>query len=550
MIENARSFNWKDVDRVFGSEEDEELQAVSIFEIREREEIERWEPEKQRRYAAARDVLLPILELLGWGGRDILPTFPGGPAPRGGRRGGTASDVIDSLNTIPEEEDRTKIFQHFLHVASIGPKILIVILDSSQESRAAEFWEFASDVVVRLDRRFVSEYMIRTFEICKAHYQVHKWGKHQLKIYEPMRIDDRKSPDQEEASKRMRSHPYRKEGGIFIFPSIHYILSEYKRKSPFINPIPLGSPVENLNRTLYGGFPMGRCVGLIGTRGGHKSHLGYLELLHRIVGSSNADSAHAPRRGRDVRHKALVISLRDDEGMTRQTMQNILRQHWPNESIDLWDLEKEGLLEVMYYPPGYITPEEFFHRLLLSIKWMNRDGNGSQRPHVTLLFNSLDQLASRFPLCAREEIFIPGVIQMLSAEGVSSFFVGAKEVGQPEEYYGLLSMAELILTLDRKSFKKEEYIGLVQSAFEENSRSPEFALAARNFPKEHNAVLLEVVRYAGGQAPGANGILELVNEGDFLFPLYGGQGLLFVPRTGALAPETSSPEAEGKEAAS
>ena len=44
--------------------------------------------------------------------------------------------------------------------------------------------------------------------------------------------------------------------------------------------------------------------------------------------------------------------------------------------------------------PGYITPEEFFHRLMLSA------AAKGDNAHVTLLFNSLDQLSSRFPLCA------------------------------------------------------------------------------------------------------------------------------------------------------
>ncbi|MFH1679872.1 MAG: ATPase domain-containing protein [Candidatus Eisenbacteria bacterium] len=567
MIENAKKLNWTDVDRVFGSEGGDAISPVSIFEVRRESELRQWAHNKPGLVETARDVLGPILELLGIN-PSVLSSSSRKAKPESGRRAGRGAIphvvVIDSLNTIPEREDRAEIFRHFMQIAELGPKILIVILDSTPDSRAADFWEFTSDVVIRLDREYPSGYMIRNIEILKARYQVHKWGKHQLKIYEPSRVDGKEplkkaargssrddgeesSKEAKEASRRMRSHPFRREGGIFIFPSIHYYLSEYKRKSPIIKPEPIDSPVMNLNRALYGGFPMGRCVGLIGTRGGHKSHLGYLELLHRIVDQPPAVSAGGVPATPEILHKALVISLRDDEGMTRDTMEKILKQHWPERKIDLWeDLEKKGLLEVMYYPPGYITPEEFFHRLLLSIKRMNRDENRSRKPHITLLFNSLDQLASRFPLCAREEIFIPGVIQMLSAEEVSSFFVGAKEVGQPEEYYGLLSMAELILSLDRKSFAREEYLGFVQRAFGEHSKTPEFAQAARNFPEEHNAVLLSVVRYAGGQAAGASGILELVNKQDFLFPLYGQQGLVFVPRTGANV-SSPSPAAAGME---
>ena len=157
------------------------------------------------------------------------------------------------------------------------------------------------------------------------------------------------------------SHPYRENGGLFIYPSIHYYLSRYKRiHSKEQNttqgyakayPEELNSLVSNMS----GLIPEGRCTAFLGQRGGHKSHLGYLHLLNRML---------------NHRESAMVVSLRDDEAMTRQTMCNILAQEadlrkqalnimppdYCNEVADIirW-LEKEGRFEILYFHPGYIT---------------------------------------------------------------------------------------------------------------------------------------------------------------------------------------------------
>ena len=75
----------------------------------------------------------------------------------------------------------------------------------------------------------------------------------------------------------------------------------------------------------------------------HKSHLGYLQLLSRTIKYEN--------------EKGLVISLRGDEGMARKVMSKILKQEFPTVGYDLVDLEKKDKLEIVYYPPGNITPE-------------------------------------------------------------------------------------------------------------------------------------------------------------------------------------------------
>jgi hypothetical protein len=236
--------------------------------------------------------------------------------------------------------------------------------------------------------------------------------------------------------------------------------------------------------------------------------------------------------------RALVVSLRDDEGMTGRTMEGILKQCWKESEprMLLHELQKQGRLSISYYPPGFITPEEFFHRMMLSIHRLKRDGG-----HVTVLFNSLDQLSSRFPLCAEQQIFVPGIVQMLSAEGATSYFVAARErpagmelgkVMESEHHsgnnYGLDAMAELILLLDRRKYSRTEYFNYIKDAFPSPLSEPDYFGKTQEYPNEITSVQLSVERFAGGQPAGAAGILELVKPDGLLREICGTDGLIVV----------------------
>lgn len=417
--------------------------------------------------------------------------------------------VIDSLNTVGYE-DRSELFRRFTELTTAGPKMIVIILDTvaGRDNRGGyEFWGYICDTIIRLDRRYDSKYMVRTLEIEKARYQSHVWGVHQLKIYGPNRLENLST---EEA--RRRAHPYREEGGIFIFPSIHYYLSIYKRKSPYALPERDDTIPEELNSLFHGGFPRGRCIGLIGERGNHKSHLGYLHVLHRIV---------------EHKEKGLIVSLRDDEGTARKTLRSILDEE-EEFSSKLEDLENKDKLEILYYPPGYITPEEFFHRMYLSIQRLKYN---NPKARITLLFNSLDQLGARFPLCAEEQIFIPGIIGTLCAEQITSLFIGVEESGQPPEQYGLLSMADVILSFRKRMFEQLDYFGHLGFS-EQEVLAEDFKEIRQDLGRRPRVVILQVERFSGGETAGKGGILELVKADDTrLCKLYGKkqkkQGLCF-----------------------
>lgn len=493
--------------------------------------------------------------------------------------------VVDSLNTI-ESSAKSDTFDKFMELTTCGPKIIVLIIDTLQQDSSGQHWEFLADNVIRLDRVNKAGYMVRTIEIVKARYQSHIWGQHQLKIYSPFDLGDQGSEG------LRRGHPYREEGGIFLFPSIHYYLSSYKRKTPKTEPISDRTKLPSLNEVLHGGyymmdkpahrelkrriknkdvlnqlkgligtekkekeefisqlktaigeeaadehqprilkhaatggFPSGRCTGFIGCRGGHKSHLGYLQLLSRVINHEN--------------EKGLIISLRDDEGMARKTMSKIIHQEFVSTGVSLSDLEQKGKLEIIYYPPGYITPEEFFHRMYLSIQSMKHSRiNEDQDVKISLLFNSLDQLSSRFPLCAKEEIFVPGIIETLSAEDITSFFIAVEEPGQPEEQYGLLSMADVIIKFSHKLFARKHYCGHLNEYLESESRKlseVEIERIKIGLGEFHPAIVMRVIRFAGGQAAGAGGILDLIDNRSPVYDIYAlhddikSEGLYFTP---------------------
>jgi KaiC/GvpD/RAD55 family RecA-like ATPase len=440
--------------------------------------------------------------------------------------------VVDSLNIL-NPEGQMKFFQSFVKACK-ATKLVIFVLNTGMENQEHKLWEYFSDIVVQLDHQYIHDYYVRTIEVVKARYQSHWWGKHQLKIY----ANPKSSAVPEETNiafvdeyntMMKRSHPYQTTGGVFIFPSIHSYLSVYKRKAllgaPSSSQIGAGSGTpardhtypEKLNDVFQ--IPKGRCTAFIGERGGHKSHLGYLHLLNRLINHTG--------------ESCLIVSLREDEVTTKTTLQNIAKQEFGCDHDKLNHFEKDNHLEVLYFPPGYITPEEFFHRMFISVHRLKKNGSP-----LTVMFNSLDQISARFPLCAKQEIFIPGIVQTLSGEGVTSVCVAVDEPGQPVQQYGLLPMADLIVSFSMRRFTAKDYYSHVGRGWQkefDNKKDLHHKFQDLQEYTNNNAVLyreaivLQVIRFSGGERAGKRGILELVNEAELkLFP-YSKAGLHFTP---------------------
>ena len=428
--------------------------------------------------------------------------------------------VVDSLNIL-DPGNQTKFFQSFVKACK-ATKLVIFMLNTGTESQEHKLWEYFSDIVVQLDHQYVHDYYVRTIEVVKARYQSHWWGKHQLKIYaDPKTL---KKPEETNTAAvhtyntmMKRSHPYRLTGGVSIFPSIHSYLSIYKRKTQSGEPSRDETYPEKINTIFQ--IPKGRCTAFIGERGGHKSHLGYLHLLNRLINYPG--------------ESCLIISLREDEATTKKTLQGIAEQEFNCPPKRLDHFEEDNHLEVLYFPPGYITPEEFFHRMFISVHRLKK-----QNSPLTVMFNSLDQISARFPLCAKQEIFIPGIIQTLSGEGATSICVAVDEPGQPVQQYGLLPMADLIVSFSMRRFKARDYYSHMgkgwQTDFDENHKlRHKFQTlqedASKNAELNHEAVVLQVIRFSGGERAGKRGMLELVKKDELpRFP-YQKAGLHFTP---------------------
>lgn len=193
--------------------------------------------------------------------------------------------VVDSLNMVAPEK-RSDFFEKIIKRNYGDTKLIIIILDSHEEDKPHGTWEFACDNIIKLDYSIINldatslrDYYIRNIEVVKARNQAHIWGKQQMKIYTSYKLPE--DSGEREIDKIYRAHPYRENGGIFIYPSIHLFLSIYKRRAVTQDIETVETPCRELNEMIRG-FPIGRCTAFMGCRGGHKSHLGYLHLLERI----------------------------------------------------------------------------------------------------------------------------------------------------------------------------------------------------------------------------------------------------------------------------
>jgi KaiC/GvpD/RAD55 family RecA-like ATPase len=99
------------------------------------------------------------------------------------------------------------------------------------------------------------------------------------------------------------------------------------------------------------------------------------------------------------------------------------------------------LLTVLDWRPGNISPEEFLDRLLRVI------GKPSEpSPFERVVFDDVSQLRQRFPLLAESRLFLPTLIDMFKATGITSLFLADSERGvSGETSHGLAIMADNVM---------------------------------------------------------------------------------------------------------
>jgi hypothetical protein len=352
--------------------------------------------------------------------------------------------VLDSLNVLQPSE-RGKYYLDLVHKLR-GPFLMVVILDTDVEEIGDPFWSFAADTVIRLtqaerDDPRVGTYLLGEFRVGKGRWQKHALGTHQLKIFGKIEDNSIHTPPH-----RKNYHgtghlpPFRKDGGIQLYQSVHRHLSDAQRLAkgatrPAVPPAIAfdQSPLPTLNTKTGGGFPQGRCTALVGDRGCFKSHLAYLWLLSVASQSARQTTAREP---------SLLLSLRDDETEALSRLDAIYAKEKgrPSGLLSPSDLIEKELLRVVHFRPGYIAPDEFMFRL-----WFHVNDFNPRR----VVIASLEQLDALFPLCSVEPVFIPTILDVLGASKITTVAIGVSGENQPPTQYGLLPQSSLILSFTR-----------------------------------------------------------------------------------------------------
>jgi hypothetical protein len=106
------------------------------------------------------------------------------------------------------------------------------------------------------------------------------------------------------------------------------------------------------------------------------------------------------------------------------------------------------------------------------------------------------------------------------------------------QQYGLLPMADLIVSFSMRRFKARDYYSHVdkgwQKDFNDNRKLRQKFQALQkdtiqNEELNHEAVVLQVIRFSGGERAGKRGMLELVKNDELLHFPYPKAGLHFTP---------------------
>jgi len=387
--------------------------------------------------------------------------------------------IIDSLNVLSEQLERTKTRERFLHdsakqtekeqeterqsreelykclvSADEYPQFLFVVLDTATTSSLLpsayhQFWEYTSDVIIRLDyRHSTDDYFMRHIEIIKARFQPFSLGRQLIKIFRDPLVTTKKSLVQDPEG----PIPNIERGGIFVFPSEHFILSKIRAGTPLLSdseePMspqtddslpsaptvqPWGPgakkwadslpwPVEYCAEMVGGLIPRNHATALVGKRGLHKSYFGYQFLCDGI-----ANGEHV-----------CVLSFRDDIAGVYGTVETISKaKQYEEFGLDLEAIKR--LVHVVYQRPGYVTPQELLHRAITAV--------GEYQP-TRVLINAVDQWEAGYPLLADSPILLPCLIDLFNTQHVTSMIVGVEDGGSSSHTRGLTAKAEVVLAFD------------------------------------------------------------------------------------------------------
>jgi KaiC/GvpD/RAD55 family RecA-like ATPase len=350
--------------------------------------------------------------------------------------------VIDSLNALAQMPnwDAERAIRGLMSRLRGRARILILIQEWNQENAGDPSYAYTADIETRFYREKQDRYLLNRFEIVKMRFQEHARGPQLVKIYGAPRFGATRLL--ESAPAMDRNDLERKVGGLFILPSVHRHLSSI---SPFVynddarqTNTYLPAPVDNLDAILPGdgsantvrGIPSGHCTAFIGSRGAMKSHLAYLALLDALKKDSNM--------------VAVMLSMRDDETAAMDTFRRIAMHHDIGAGV-VDQFSETSRLHVVYFPPGYLPPEEFMHRVVVAVDGMRARHPAREHMKLILLINGIDHLKARHPLCAAEPMFVTSLLSYLRLKRVTTIVTSALDHDGFDDY-GLLQMADLLIS--------------------------------------------------------------------------------------------------------
>ncbi|MHC4481512.1 MAG: ATPase domain-containing protein [Planctomycetota bacterium] len=335
--------------------------------------------------------------------------------------------VVDGLNLLSGEQRRSLELEELVRSLRLNCRIGILVYEPSTPMSGGI--HSLADMVIELRGDEVPgppRYYLNRLLIVKSRFQQSVLGWHQYKI--------------------------RTDTGVNVFPSIHYRVHRIDRlKLQFSRSlVPLadteikeprreGHPDDGAVLTSLLGpehLRRGSCTVVLGPRRTWKTQL-TLDFL---------------RAGSRQEEHGLLVSFLDNQGTIVEQRPCLCDRYclrcqdrkgdWQTSESVPCDQDREACyrnkqytdcfwyLYLFHFRPGCLAPGEFFHMLEERLRFAEEE---NEFPIRRLVFWDLTQLESRFPLLARSQMFLPGLMDYLkhsedrngNKRRITSVFMGA-----------------------------------------------------------------------------------------------------------------------------
>jgi KaiC/GvpD/RAD55 family RecA-like ATPase len=377
--------------------------------------------------------------------------------------------IVDSLNIIDEYRKGVLSRENIHRFTSDSPEykptpIFLFTLEKTKDAVNRNF-DYFFNMVIDLDEFWDSDYYFRTIQIEKARNQEHVLGKHQYKINTT-------------------------NGGMVIMPSLHYVMSEYK-KQPFAGKEILSTGIPGLDDMLMKeknkkGILDRSATVIVGEPGARKSPIALNFLKEGVL------KGGVYKKGVFSGERVLLLSLREDESNVIKTVESYGMREMMTKPLDLEcsssecqlkqifndknkkaypEEEYNSLFRIEYFRPGFISPDEFVHKILRIIKEYEIC-QGCQRNNVNeahlqkirfkrVVLDDIAQFALRFPLLGKSSILLSTLIDIFKSEGLTSMFIDIIEKNEPYEKKQTLSeIVDNIFVVRHLSFYGKNRTGI------------------------------------------------------------------------------------------